>query len=120
MKIRGHLLACALVAGLGSTAGLFETVVDDRAAPIMGLQAGYFIAKMIAKKDSGVVQVGAQGGGAALGGYAGQTLGQAAGQAVTRTVSARAASALGMRIGMAFGASLGPAGLVVGAIGGAV
>lgn len=120
MKIRGHLIACTLVAGLGGTTGLSETAVDEQQALATGSQAGYFIAKAITKKDSGVGQVGAQAGGAAIGGYAGQKLGEAAGQAVTRAATTRATTALGMRIGAAFGASLGPAGLLVGAIGGAV
>jgi len=102
MKMKKHVIAMGLVAGLATVAGA-GAVDPVRFQP--ETHAGYVVATVIAKakdiKNDGLLQAGSQGGGAAAGGLAAAWLG----------------GKIGGKIGAVIG---GPVGLIGGALLGAM
>ena len=98
MKIRKHLLACGVVAGLAGMSGVAES---DR-APYAHVQVGYLIAKNateaydLDEDTEDMVQAGSQAAGA--------------------TIGAATGAYLGAKIGLAFGIFGAVAGAAIGAV----
>jgi len=102
MKIKKHVLACGLVAGLAGVSGWAAHEPSPFEARI---EAGYFVAKLAADKfgagetAEGAIQAGFQAGGATGGGaaaaWAGAKLGGKIGAVVGGVAGAIAGAAIG-------------------------
>lgn len=134
MKIRGHAIACAFVAGLAGASAVDWKEAGQIAPTAESTTADAAYLLVAAMEGNAVEQAGAQAAGAAAGGEVGRRLGEAAGRAgkrairngaatvaraVTGAAARRAAVSIGARVGAAVGAAGGPLGIVAGALIGA-
>ena len=102
MKIKKHVLACGLVAGLACVGGVGAQEPPPLAS---GVEAGYFLARLAADKldvsetTEGAIQAGTQAGTAAAGGAAAAWAGAKVGGKVGAVVGGVAGAIAGAAIG---------------------